>query len=136
MQKLILITLYIAAAVSVQAASAKKDDVTLRTYSTSWSKNNGIYNVAPQGRKYVFVEVQVENKRDETIYCNPVRFELVTRDGLVYDSTYCDKGYLAAVDLRKGQKARGWIAFEIPYDADAKYLIYQIRYDEELRLSL
>lgn len=136
MKKVILAITFVTLAFSLQAGSVKENGITLSAKSTSWSKDNGNYNTAPQGKKFVFVDVELSNSSDESIHCNPVCFQLVDRENQVYSSTWCPKGGLDAVNLLHGQKASGRIAFEVPYNSTATELIFEVSYKQVLRLRL
>ncbi len=136
MRKFIVTIACTALALGLQAGSVKENGVTLAAKSTAWSKDNGSYNTAPQGKKFVFVDVEVSNASDKSIHCNPVCFQLVDREGKVYSSTWCSKEGLDAVNLLHGQKATGKVAFEVPYNATAAELVFEVSYKQVLRLRL
>ncbi len=135
-RKSAILFLWIAATLFVQAGSIKQDNLTLRVNGKSWSKQNGSYTTAPQGKKFVFIDVEIDNRRATEVRVSSYCFELIDRDGQTYNSTYCAKNDLDSVTLRKGTKAKGRLAFEVPYNATAKELIFEVGYKEELRLKL
>jgi len=136
MKKTLMLILCTAAALSVQAGTIRQDNLTLKAGRTSWSKQNGTYTTAAHGKKFIFIEVEISNKRSSNVYVNPLRFDLIDRDGNVYSGTISDRDGLDCVELRTGTKAKGRLAFEVPYNATAKELLFEISYNEEIRLRL
>lgn len=136
MKKTIMLLACIVLATSVHAGSITQDNLTVKAGKTSWSKQNGTYTTAAQGKKFIFVDVEISNKRTAAVYVSSHRFDLIDRDGQIFGSTYCAKNDLNSVELRKGTKTSGRLAFEVPYNATAKELIFEIGYKEELRIRL
>lgn len=136
MKKIVMLIACIALATSVQAGSVKKDGVTIRAGRPSWSQTNGAYSEAGHGYKFVFIDVTIENKRGEDLYVNPMNFELVDDDDAVHSSTVANQNWLQSVTLRSGQKTSGKLAFKVPYNADPEELIFEVSYEEEIRLKI
>jgi hypothetical protein len=61
------------------------------------------------------VEVQIEGTADKDVPVNPFYAKVTDADGYSYTSTFggCDPE-LKSVRVNKGEKARGWITFEVP----------------------
>lgn len=136
MKKTMILMACMLVAGMVQAGSVKQDGIILKVKSKSEGKNNGSYNTAPHGRKFVFVEVEVLNKRSESVYVNPVKFQLIDSDGYAYDWTPSHKKGLQSVTLENGQKAAGRIAFEVPYNASPRTLVFKVGYKEKISIRL
>ena len=82
------------------------------------AKPSIIYAAKP-GYKLVAVEIVVGNNKDDKMSVNPLYAHLVDTRGFLWavklggrDGKQMDSG-----DIGKGEKVRGWVAFEIPNDA-------------------
>ena len=71
------------------------------------------------------VEVQIEGSADKDVPVNPFYAKVTDGDGYSYTSTFggCDPE-LKSVRINKGEKARGWITFEVPEAAKSLKLTY------------
>jgi len=80
-----------------------------------------------EGYKLVAVEIVVGNVSGETLSVNPLYATLVDSNGFVYQPELAGRdGQLDIVDLNAGEKAKGWVAFEVPENttpASIKYLV-------------
>ena len=75
----------------------------------------------------VAVEIVVGNVSGRTLSVNPLYAILVESNGFVYQPELAGQdGQLATVDLNAGEKAKGWVAFQVPEEAtpaSIKYLV-------------
>lgn len=71
------------------------------------------------------VEVQLEGSADKDVPVNPFYAKVTDGDGYSYTSTFggCDPE-LKSVRITKGEKAKGWITFEVPQKASSLKLTY------------
>lgn len=71
------------------------------------------------------VEVQLEGSADKDVPVNPFYAKITDGDGYSYTSTFggCSPE-LKSVRINKGEKARGWITFEIPEKSKGLKLTY------------
>jgi Domain of unknown function (DUF4352) len=71
------------------------------------------------------VEVQLEGSADKDVPVNPFYAKITDGDGYSYTSTFggCSPE-LKSVRISKGEKARGWITFELPDKAKGLKLTY------------
>ena len=87
----------------------------------------GMFYEAREGHKLVAVEIVVGNVSGETLNVNPLYTTLLDSNGFVYQPELAGRDdQLATVDLNVGEKAKGWVAFEIPEGAapaSVKYLV-------------
>jgi hypothetical protein len=87
----------------------------------------GMFYQAREGYKLVAVEIIVGNISGETLSVNPLYAVLVDSNGFVYQPELAGRdGQLATTDLNDGERAKGWVAFEIPEDTSPviiKYLV-------------
>jgi hypothetical protein len=87
----------------------------------------GMLYKAKEGYKLVAVEIVVGNVSGETLSVNPLYATLVDSNGFVYQAELAGRdGQLATIDLNTGEKAKGWVAFEVPENAtlaSIKYLV-------------
>jgi hypothetical protein len=89
------------------------------------AKPSIIYAAKP-GYKLVAVEIVVGNNKDDKMSVNPLYAHLVDTRGFLWavklggrDGKQMDSG-----DIGKGEKVRGWVAFEIPTDATPDAIQY------------
>ncbi|MCL4506743.1 MAG: DUF4352 domain-containing protein [Chloroflexi bacterium] len=83
----------------------------------------GILYQPQNGMRLVSVDVAMSNVSGDTMPCNPDFFLLVDTNGYVYAPELGGvDGQLDAVDLNKGEKAQGLVAFVIPNDARVESL--------------
>jgi len=72
------------------------------------------YPLSP-GNKVVAVEITVGNQSGELVTVNPFNSVLVDRDGTTHLPVAGGRAdQLILVDLRPGQRVRGWVTFETP----------------------
>ena len=71
------------------------------------------------------VEMQIEGTADKDVPVNPFYAKVTDADGYSYTSTFggCDPE-LKSVRVNKGEKARGWVTFEVPDKAKDLKLTY------------
>ncbi len=71
------------------------------------------------------IEVAVEGTADKDVPVNPFYAKVTDSEGYTYNSTFggCDPD-LKSVRLSKGEKAKGWITFEVPAKAAGLKLSY------------
>jgi len=87
----------------------------------------GIIFRAEKGKRLVAVEVVVGNVSGAKITVNPLNAVLVDTDGFLYKPELGGRdGQLALVDLNPGEKAKGWIAFQIPPQAKLEGIKYNM----------
>jgi len=82
------------------------------------SKPSG-FGIRRPGNKLVGVELIIGNTNTNRLTVNPGSAELVDTGGFVYRFSLAGQygKQLDVGDIGKGEKVRGWIAFEIPSDA-------------------
>ncbi|MDP9369918.1 MAG: DUF4352 domain-containing protein [Chloroflexota bacterium] len=114
------------------------DDGTTTSVSRSSSEQNGIRvtflgsdldaegteSLAP-GKRYVAVEVTIENRSNETLRYTPDDFQVTDSAGRAYPAV--EGGADPAItggELAPGDAIRGWISFEVPEDADPERFVY------------
>jgi hypothetical protein len=97
----------------------------------------GMFASIGEGNKLVAVEVVIGNTTDTPLSVNTFYAELVDTDGFTYQSSMAlDSDIeLDTVTLFKGEKAKGWIGFEIPLDAIPALVIYNPEFSSEVSLE-
>ena len=88
----------------------------------------GMFASIGEGNKLVAVEVVIGNTTDTPLSVNTFYAELVDTDGFTYQSEFMALDIdieLDTVTLFKGEKTRGWIAFQIPQEAIPALVIYK-----------
>lgn len=85
------------------------------------------YEAKPDTR-LVAVQLQLANESSEDAMAVDVANAVVTDDkGIDYNSVAGGRdGEIKSSDLKKGERAEGWIAFQVPADAKLKSLTYRI----------
>jgi hypothetical protein len=84
---------------------------------------------AAAGRRYVAFEVTVENdggSGDFPVYVSSSSFKLTDSDRFAYQPVYgrMEPGLPEGIQLEDGEKAHGWVLFEIDEDAEVESLSY------------
>jgi len=98
----------------------------------------GMFASIGEGNKLVAIEVVIGNSGSAPISVNSYYAELVDADGFVYQPgiLVLDSDIeLDTVTLFKGEKAKGWIAFEIPLEAIPALVIYKPEFSSEVSLE-
>lgn len=86
----------------------------------------GMLYKAKDGKKLVAVEVIVGNLSDDKINVNPLNASLIDEGGFAYQTELAGvDDQIASLFLDKGERARGWIAFEVPADAKPAGIKYK-----------
>jgi hypothetical protein len=87
----------------------------------------GMFYEPESGKKLVAIEVIVGNASGETLSVNPLNATLVDSEGFTYQTELAGRdGQIVTVDLGPGEKARGWIAFEVPEGAIPASIKYAV----------
>ena len=87
------------------------------------------YNAPKKGNIFLGVEATVENLADKQFHATPSHAKIVDSQNLAHNSlnfasvTGCDPLF-KFTQLAKGEKAKGWLVFEIPKDATNLKLSY------------
>ena len=94
------------------------------------------YNRPTAGNRFVVVEVLYENTGTDKLAYNPFDWKLTDSSGFSYDHGYAGKGpELHSGDLAPGEKARGFITYEVPTSAAGLTLKLTLG-DDTLTVSL
>ncbi len=82
----------------------------------------------PDGSRLVAIEVTFENLKAEDAMDVDPQYALVTAEGdVTYDAVKeAVDNEIAVSQIKKGEKASGWLAFVVPNDAKLKDLTYRI----------
>ncbi len=78
-------------------------------------KSDNMFLQPEEGKKYVYIELEIENLSDSDQYISYFSFECYA-DGVACDGFYGMEDALSAT-LSAGRKAKGTVAFEVPMDA-------------------
>lgn len=80
-----------------------------------------------EGQKLIAAEVIVGNVSGETLSVNLLNATLLDSEGFTYQPELAGReGQIVTADLTPGEKARGWIAFEMPEGATAASIKYAV----------
>jgi len=89
------------------------------------------------GTRLIAVEVVISNVSGETISAGPWCGILVDSQGYLYPSEYFGRdGGLAYMDLKQGEKLRGWLSYTIPESATPVALKFQFLNASEYNVVL
>lgn len=109
---------------SVLAEFAK--DVTVSRVTDPWTPDDGAVSAAA-GRRFAALEITVEGSNVMgAVYVSPMSFKLTDSEGFAYGALQ-DGGAeprLAMIDLRSGEKTRGWLTFEVDESSEIRSLSY------------
>jgi len=109
--------------------TAEADNYRLTLISVAECKAKGYTTRPKKGNVYLGAEVLVESKADRTLFVSPVHGKVVDADGItinhkfVYKSS-CQPKLAASTRLEKGEKAKGFLTFEVPKEAKGLKLSY------------
>jgi len=109
--------------------TAEAENYKLTLISVAECKPKGYTTRPKKGNIYLGAEVLVESKADRTLFVSPVHGKVVDADGItinhkfVYKSS-CEPKLAASTRLEKGEKAKGFLTFEVPKDAKGLKLSY------------
>jgi hypothetical protein len=109
--------------------TADAENYKLTLISVAECKPKGYTTRPKKGNIYLGAEVLVESKADRTLFVSPVHGKVVDADGItinhkfVYKSS-CEPKLAASTRLEKGEKAKGFLTFEVGKDAKGLKLSY------------
>ncbi len=93
---------------------------------------------AEKGMRLVAVEFVIGNVSGEKITVNPYNATLIAADGFLYGPSLGARaeGQIDMTDLNPGEKAKGWIAFQVPSKATLEGIKYEVSYGVLLATGL
>jgi len=87
----------------------------------------GMFYEPESGKKLIAIEIIVGNISGEALSVNPLYATLLDSEGFIYQPELAGRdGQIVTVYLGPGEKARGWVAFEIPEGATAASVKYAV----------
>lgn len=89
----------------------------------------GMLYQAEAGKRLVAVEIIVGNVSGDSISVNPLNATLLDSEGFTYQPELAayDGGQIATIGLSSaGEKVRGWIAFQVPENAELASIKYSV----------
>jgi hypothetical protein len=87
----------------------------------------GILYSPTEGTKLVAVEVAIGNVSGERVTVNPLNSTLIDSEGFAYTAELAGRDdQLILVDLKPGERVKGWVAFKIPEASEADIIKYEI----------
>ena len=88
----------------------------------------GILYTPEEGTRLVAVEIVVGNVSAERITVNALNTTLLDAEGFTYVAELAGRDdQISLVDLEPGQRAKGWVAFELPEDATPATVKYAVK---------
>lgn len=105
---------------------ATVDGVKMTVLSADRKPSLGQFDVAPEGKQYLVLNVQLENVSDKTHPYNKFNFKIQTSSGQVLDVGFTSTtNDLQGGDLVAGGKAVGTIVLEVPVESGHQYVIWK-----------
>lgn len=87
------------------------------------------YSQPAAGKKFVALDVLIENNSGSSIDVNPLNFSLKDSDSYEYQPSYFAPDPLLNLStLENGKSVRGYIGYEVPEDANLVELKYEVDY--------
>lgn len=104
-----------------------KMTVTKAEYKDSISE----FEEADSGKKYLVIDVNMENVSNETKRYSSSDFRIQTVGGQVLDNTFGTIDTLDSADLVAGGKVSGKVLFEVPIEDGQQYVIWKPSFDPD-----
>jgi len=103
-------------------------DFKLTVSNVKQCKNKYYFSKPKKGNIWIGVELLVESSADKPFFANPGNAKITDGEGIAYNPSYrstkdCDPT-LKGTQLAKGEKAKGWVVFEIPKASSGLKLSY------------
>ncbi len=103
-------------------------DYKLTVSNVKQCKNKYYFSKPKKGNMWIGVELLVESSSDKPFFANPGNAKITDGEGIAYNPSYrstkdCDPT-LKGTRLAKGEKAKGWVVFEIPKKSSGLKLSY------------
>ncbi len=115
----------------------QQDGYSLSASSVEDPGKPGFLFKAEKGKRMVAVQIVVGNVSGAKISTNALYAILVDTNGFLYEEDLgAHDGQLDVVDLNPGEKAKGWVAFEIPTAAKLEGIKYNVSGDITLETGL
>ena len=110
-----------------ETATAK--DYKIKVANVKECKRKGFTSRPKKGNIFLGVEVLIESTASDTFLASPGQAKIVDADGITINYKYlykstCDPRLDAATQLQTGEKAKGWITFEVGKDKSGLKLSY------------
>lgn len=120
-----------------EVASYEGVEYTVTNVETS---NGDDWDTPSDGKEYIVVTVNIENKSEETVSYNEFDWKMLNNEGQLDDVafvTFASDDELSSGELTSGGKKSGKLVFEEPKDAETLTLqyFYNSLFDEEASLE-
>jgi hypothetical protein len=109
----------------IPGESGTVDAMKLTVVSIEKQASLSEYQTAPSGKVYLVANITIENTADRAKPYNIYDFRLQTSGGQVLDPSGFGSNELGSGDLVQGGKVTGKVAFEVPIETAAQYIIYK-----------
>lgn len=108
--------------------TAKAHDYTLTVSAVRPCKNKYYFSKPKKGWIWLGTEVSIQSLAKKPFFANPGSAQLIDGDGIAHNPTFqvtkdCNPP-LSSTELAKGEKAKGWIVFEVAEDSKNLKLSY------------
>lgn len=108
--------------------TANTQDYELTVLTTKQCRNKYYFSETKKGDIWLGVEVTIAAPRNRTLYADPGSGKVIDDNGIVHKATFqvtkdCNPT-LGDTKLGKGEKATGWIVFDVPQAAKNLKFVY------------
>ncbi len=103
-------------------------DYKLTVSNVKECKSKSYYMKPKKGNIWLGAEVTVESTSDKAFFANTSQMKITDSEGIAHNPTYqstkdCDPRF-PGIQLAKGEKAKGWVIFELPSATSGLKLTY------------
>lgn len=93
----------------------------------------GMFYTAEPGTRLVAVEIIISNIGTDSVSVNPLYITLVDAEGYLHEVVLAGRDdQIDTLDLAPGERARGWVAFAIPENAQPIGIRYATLFDDKV----
>jgi Domain of unknown function (DUF4352) len=108
--------------------TASATDYQLTVLALKDCRSRYFFSETTKSHVWLGVEVTIQSASSATLYANPGSGKIIDDNGVAYKATFqvtkdCNPA-LGDVKLAKGEKATGWIVFDVPKEAQNLKFLY------------
>lgn len=118
----------------VVGEAAESDDFKISFLSAEQYASDNEFLQPEEGNVYYRVEFEIENKDDSDMYISSYDFECYA-DGYSTTTPLLSDGLLSSTTLSSGKKAKGYIYYEIPQNAESIVVEYETNFWTENKIT-
>ena len=120
----------------IQSTETKKSGVSITVEKASFAKKSPIGIEAKRQKKFLILEVTIENNRHSDLWVSPYKFYFIDhQDEQTRASTYHHES-LSSIELMPGTKTSGYITIEVPFLYEGGTLFYEYETNRRMGITL